>query len=186
MSYQEIYKEVQIKMQKSLGIVIEELKSIRAGGASPALVENIKVDYYGSLTPLKQIATITVPDSKLIMIKPYDYSILGAIEKAILKSELGITPINDGKIIRLMVPPLSEERRKQLVKRVKEIAEHYKVSIRNIRRDANKQAEIEEKAKTMSEDEKFRLKDEIQKLTEKFEHEINELVEKKTREIMEV
>ncbi|MBI4834351.1 MAG: ribosome recycling factor [Planctomycetes bacterium] len=186
MPYQVIMQQSEQRMQKTIQVMAEEIKGIRTGRASPALVDNIRVEYYGTQTPLKQLATISVPEPRLLVIKPFDMSCIGDIEKAILKSELGITPQSDGKLVRLAVPHLSEERRKQLSKMVKETAERNKVSVRNIRRDALKMAEDEEKAKTISEDEKFKVKDEMQKLTEKYEKEVDTLLEKKTKEIMEV
>lgn len=173
-------------MQKTLAVLADETRGIRTGRASPALVENIRVEYYGSPTPLRQLASITVPEPRMIIIKPYDMSVLGEIARSIQKSELGINPQNDGKLIRLNLPPLSEERRKQLSRMVKDIGERHKISLRNIRRDALKLAEDEEKAKTLSEDEKFKVKDEIQKLLDKYEKEVNASVDKKIREIMEV
>jgi ribosome recycling factor len=186
MPYQAIVQQSEQRMQKTVQVMADEIKGIRTGRASPALVDNIRVEYYGTQTPLKQLATISVPEPRLLVIKPFDMSSIGEIEKAILKSELGITPQSDGKLVRLAVPHLSEERRKQLSKMVKETAERNKVSVRNIRRDALKMAEDEEKSKTISEDEKFKVKDEMQKLTEKYEKEVETLLEKKTKEIMEV
>ncbi len=163
-----------------------EFRGIRTGRASPALVDNIKVEYYGSPTPLKQIANISVPEPRMIIIKPYDLSSLGAIEKAIMTSDAGINPNNDGKLIRLNLPPLSEDRRKQLSKVARDTAEKIKVAVRNIRRDGIKLVEDEEKKKTITEDAKFKLKDELQKLTEKYEKQIDDNVSKKTTEIMEI
>lgn len=186
MPYNEIYQASEQKMTKVIEGVTNEFKSVRAGRATPGLVEHIRVEYYGAPTPLKQVATISIPEPRLIIIKPYDPSTLGNIEKAILKSDIGITPNNDGKLIRLPVPPLSEERRKQLSKMIKEMSEKTRISLRNIRRDSNKQAETEEKKGAMPEDDKFRLKDELQKLTEKYEKKIGEIVDNKTKEIMEI
>jgi ribosome recycling factor len=186
MSYQTIHQESSQRMQKTIEVMNDEMRGIRTGRASPALVDNIRVEYYGSPTPLKQMAAISIPEPRLIVIKPYDISLLGEIGKAILKSELGITPQNDGKLIRLAIPHLSEERRKQLSKAVKDVAERTKTSIRNIRRDGLKSGDDEEKAKTLSEDDKFKLKDELQKMTEKFEKEVDNLIDKKIKEVMEV
>ena len=144
------------------------------------------MEYYGSPTPLKQIANISVPEPRMIIIKPYDLSSLGAIEKAIMTSDAGINPNNDGKLIRLNLPPLSEDRRKQLSKVARDTAEKIKVAVRNIRRDGIKLVEDEEKKKTITEDAKFKLKDELQKLTEKYEKQIDDNVSKKTTEIMEI
>jgi len=173
-------------MQKAIEVMNNEFRGIRTGRASPALVENIKVDYYGSPTPLKQIANISVPEPRSIIIKPFDPSALGAVEKAIMTSDTGINPNNDGKLIRLSIPPLSEERRKQLSKIAKDAAEKTKVSLRNIRRDSNRLIDEEEKKKTLTEDAKFKLKDELQKLTERYEKQTDEMLNKKTAEIMEV
>ncbi|MDI6732791.1 MAG: ribosome recycling factor [Planctomycetota bacterium] len=181
-----IYNNGEEKMQKAIEVMTNDFKGIRTGRASSAFVENIKVDYYGSPTPLKQIANIAVPEPRMIIIKPYDQSSLGAIEKAIMTSDTGINPANDGKLIRLNIPPLSEERRKQLSKVARDNAEKTKISIRNIRRDAIRVVEDEEKKKTLTEDAKFKLKDELQKLTEKYEKRVDELLSKKAAEIMEI
>lgn len=186
MPYQEITQQSEHKMKKALEVMSDELKGIRTGRATPALVENIRAEYYSTQTPLKQLATISVPEPRLIIIKPYDPTVLGEVEKAILKSELGITPANDGKLIRLAIPPLSEERRRQLSKMVKDVAERIKVTIRNIRRDGNKQAEVDEKEGKLPEDDKFRLKEDLQKLTEKYEKQVADITDNKTQEIMEV
>lgn len=186
MPYDDIFLETDEKMNKSVSVLAEELKGVRTGRASAALVDSIRVEYYGSPTPLKQLATISVPDPRLIVIKPFDSSALPEIQKAIQKSELGINPVSDGKLIRLAIPPLSEERRRQLVKLVKDMIERTRISIRNVRRDAIKQAEDEEKNGTLTEDEKFKLKEEIQKLTEDIEKKLDEMFDKKQKEIMEV
>src|SRR3972149_1082786 len=182
----DIILEAEDKMEKSLEAMLNEFKGIRTGRASPGLVENVKVEYYGAPTSLKQIASISIPDPRLIMIKPFDPSSTSDIEKALQKSDIGINPQNDGKIIRLAIPPLSEERRKKMSQLVKDSGEEAKVSIRNIRRDANKQVDDEEKEKVISEDEKFKTKEEVQKLTERYEGKVSELVEKKTKEVMEI
>ncbi|MBI4712756.1 MAG: ribosome recycling factor [Planctomycetes bacterium] len=181
-----MHQDAEEKMAKSIEVMSTEFRGIRSGRATPALVDNIKVEYYGSPTPLKQLAAISVPEARLIVIKPYDPTLLGAIEKSIQKSDIGINPANDGKLIRLSIPPLSEERRKQLSKMVKDISEKAKVSVRNIRRDILKVVEDEEKKKTLTEDDKFKLKDDVQKLTEKYEKQVEEHLGKKTKEIMEV
>ena len=188
--HKNILENIINNLKKDLDRVLEFLKNdlaqIRSGRASPALVDNIKVEYYGSPTPLKQIANISVPEPRMIVIKPYDQSSLGAIEKAIMTSDAGVNPNNDGKLIRLNLPPLSEDRRKQLSKVARDTAEKTKVAVRNIRRDGIKLVEDEEKKKTLTEDAKFKLKDELQKLTEKYEKQIDENVSKKTAEIMEI
>lgn len=174
------------KMKKAIEVMEHELKAVRTGRASPALVENVKVDYYGTPTPLKGLAALSTPDPTMIVVKPFDPGSLGEIEKAIQKADLGLNPQNDGKVLRVKVPPLSEERRKQMVKLVQESAEKQKVAVRNVRRDANKAIDDAEKAKKMSEDEKFRLKDECEKMTHKFEKTIDETAQKKSKEVMEV
>ena len=173
------------RMQKAVDVMSNELKVVRTGRASPALVENVKVDYYGAPTPLRSLATIAAPEAQLLVIKPFDPGSLGDIEKSIQKADIGLNPQNDGKVLRIAVPPLSEERRKQMVGMVKDVAETQRVAIRNIRRDANKQLDDDEKSKNISEDDKFRLRDEAQKMTDKFEKRISELLEKKSKEVME-
>lgn len=153
MSSTEIQTETKRKMEKTLEIMKDELKSIRMGRATPGLVENIKVSCYGSLTPLKQLANITAPEAQLIIIAPYDPSILKDIEKAILQSELGLTTNSDGKVIRIPIPPLSGERREKIVTQIKEMTEETKIAIRNIRREANKHIDKEEKDSILTEDE---------------------------------
>jgi len=185
MSSDEILLDAEERMEKAVNHLREELRGLRTGRASPALVETVKVEYYGTLTPLKQLAHIGAPEPSLIVIRPFDPSSLKAIEKAILTSELGLTPMNDGKVIRIKVPPLSGERRQQLVARVKELTEETRIAIRNIRRDANKHADQAEKEKLLTEDERDKTKEEIQDLTKKYEGMANELSEKKQAEILE-
>ena len=186
MDYDEILLDAEERMDKALDHLHDGLRGIRTGRASPGLVEGIRVEYYGSPTPLKQIANIGIPEPRLIMIKPFDPSSLKEIEKAILKSDLGIAPANDGKIIRLAVPPLSHDRRKQLAALVKERAEECRVSMRNVRRDANKSADGAEADGNLSEDDLKRLRDEIQELIKRFEAKVDEELERKTSEIMEI
>jgi ribosome recycling factor len=185
MSSDEIVLDAEERMEKAVNHLREELRGLRTGRASPALVESVKVEYYGAMTPLKQLAHIGAPEPSLIVIRPFDPSSLKAIEKAILTSELGLTPMNDGKVIRIKIPPLSGERRKQLVARVKEVTEEARIAIRNIRRDANKQVDQAQKEKLLTEDERDKTKEEIQDLTKKYEGMANELSEKKQAEIME-
>ncbi|MEK7469525.1 MAG: ribosome recycling factor [Planctomycetota bacterium] len=182
----DIILEADDKMDKAVAVLTEEFKGLRTGRATPALVDHFMVEYYGAPTPIKQVASISCPDARLIVIKPYDVGALPGIEKAIQKSNLGINPQNDGKLIRLAIPPLSEERRKQYSKMAKDSSEKAKVAIRNIRRDAMKQAEDEEKKKVMTEDELTRFKEEIQKSITGHETKIDDILEKKTKEIMEV
>jgi len=186
MAYDDIVLEAEEKMEKAVEVLMHEFKGVRTGRATPGLVEGIPVDYYGAPTPIKQLATITIPDARMIVLKPFDPGSLGEIAKAIQKSNLGINPANDGKVIRLAIPPLSEERRRQMTKLAKDMVEKAKVAIRNVRRDANAQADAEEKAGTLTEDDRFKAKEEIQRLTEQYEAKADEAFEKKTKEIMEV
>lgn len=186
MPYEDIVLEAEDKMEKAVAVLGDELRGVRTGRASAGLVDQIKVDYYGALTPLKSLASITVPEPRLIMVKPFDPGAIDGIVKAIQKSDVGLTPQSDGKIIRLAVPPLSEERRKQMSKMVKEFGEKAKVSIRNIRREANAAADAEEKDRAMSEDDAKRTQDEIDRLTKDYEAKVQDVVDKKTKEVMEV
>ncbi len=185
MPYDDIVLEAEDKMEKAVEVMVNEFKGVRTGRASPGLVDGLRVEYYGAPTPLKGLASITVPEPRLILIKPFDAGALGDIEKAIQKSDLGINPQSDGKILRLVIPPLSEERRKQMAKLVKDHGEKAKVSLRNIRRDANQVADTEEKDKTISEDEKKRTRDEIDRLTKEYEAKVQNLVDKKSKEVVE-
>jgi len=186
MPYDDIYLEASERMDKAVEHLKEQFRTVRSARATPGLVENVRVEYYGTHTPLKQLATIAVPDPQLIVIKPYDPSSVDAINRAILTSQLGLTPSVDAKLIRITVPPLSEERRKKLAAQLHALAEEAKVAIRNIRRDANKQGEQEKKDGAMPEDDLFRLKDDIQELTSDHEQAIDKALEHKTDEIMEV
>ncbi len=186
MNSEEITLEAETKMEKAVDFLHDEYRGIRTGRASTALVDNIKVDYYGSPTPLKQLANITAPEPNLIIIKPFDTSIIKDIDKAILASPVGITPNSDGRIIRLAVPALSGERRGQLSQQVKQMAEQTRVSIRNIRRDANKHIEQEQKDKTITEDQRDESKKEMDESTKKYISQIDELLKAKTDEIMEI
>ncbi|MFN0057413.1 MAG: ribosome recycling factor [Planctomycetota bacterium] len=174
------------RMVKAIEVFRGELRSMRTGRAHPGLVESIRVDYYGNMTPLKQMANISAPESDQLVVKPFDLSAIGSIEKAILKSDIGITPMNDGKMIRLKVPPLSEERRKQLVSRAKDVAEESRISVRNVRRDANKHAEQIQKDGVLSEDDLRGLKDKIQNLTKDHEKLIDDELKKKSTELMQI
>ncbi len=186
MDYDDIMLDLEDRMEKAVDVFRNEMRGMRTGRAHPGLVEPIRVDYYGSPTPLKQIASISVPEADQIVIKPFDVTALADIEKGILKSDLGITPNSDGKILRLQVPPLSEERRKKLVSRAKEVAEEARVAIRNVRRDANKHAEASQKDGVFSEDDLKRLKDDIQGKTKEKEGEVDRELAQKTEELMEV
>lgn len=181
-----LLEETEERMEKAVNVFHEELKSIRTGQATPGLVENISVNYHGSDTPLNELASIAVPDARMIMIKPFDPGSIEAIEKAIIKSDLGMTPNSDGKVVRLQIPKLSEERREKLTDRASELAEEARVSVRNIRRDAIQEAEELEEEGEISEDQFYRIKDDIQDLTDETNEEIEELLEKKKEKIMEV
>ena len=174
------------KMQKTMNNLSEEFGSIRAGRANPHILDKITVDYYGSPTPLQQVANITVPEARMIQIQPWEASMVKEIEKAILTSDLGINPTNDGKVIRLLFPELTEERRKELAKDVKKKGENAKVAIRNIRRDANDSFKKLSKSADVSEDEVKELEDGAQKMTDKYITEIDKAVEAKTKEILTV
>ncbi|MHC4912765.1 MAG: ribosome recycling factor [Planctomycetota bacterium] len=184
MPTKEIVSECESRMKKAVEILHDELKSVRAGQASTGLVENIKVDYYGTATPLKQIATLAAPQADTILIKPFDPSSIKEIEKAIKSSDLSIAPIVDGKLIRLNVPPLSEERRNQLVVRAKQTGEQAKVSIRNMRREANKQLEKEQKDKIVTEDDLEHGKKQVDDVTKVYTDEVDSVVKGKSDEIM--
>ncbi len=173
-------------MENSVASLRSDLLSIRTGRASPALVENIPVSAYGGILPLNQAATIAAPEPRLLTIRPWDASIIGAIEKAILKSDLGLTPHNDGKIIRLGIPPLTDERRRDLARVVSRRAEEARVAVRNVRRDALKELGDLQKAGDISEDEFFRAKDDLQKLTDQYIQNVDRVGEAKQAEIMEV
>ncbi|MGA2915226.1 MAG: ribosome recycling factor [Sedimentisphaerales bacterium] len=184
MPTQKIVNEHKSMMQKVLEHLHNEFKSVRTGRASTGLVENIRVDYYGTPTPLRQLAALSAPDAGMIVIKPFDPASIKEIEKAIKNSDLSIAPISDGKVVRLSIPPLSGERRKQLAAQVKQLGEQTKVSIRNIRRDANKRLEDEEKAKTITEDDRENGKKEIDGLTKIYTDSIDQAIKSKTDEIM--
>ena len=173
-------------MEKTLQALRRELASLRAGRAAPSLLDKIEVEYYGTMTPLNQLSNISAPEPRLLVIEPWDKSAISAIEKALQKSELGITPTNDGDVIRISIPPLTEERRAELVRVVKKAGEEAKVSIRNIRRDANDEYKKMEKLGDLSEDEARRYQEEIQKLTDDFVKQIDEAVTSKEKDIMTV
>jgi len=181
---EELFNETKGDMQRAIKALERDLSKIRTGRASVALVEEITVEYYGSPTPLNQLASISVPDSRLITIQPWDPSALSAIEKAILKSNIGLTPSNDGKRICINIPPLTEERRKELVKLVKKIGEEAKVSIRNLRRKANDILKKMKKNKEISEDDFYQGQEKIQKITDEFIEKVEGILSKKEDEIM--
>ena len=182
----EILSATKGNMDKTMEHVRHEFSTIRTGRASTALLDGINVDYYGTSTPLNQIANISVPDAKLLMVTPYDKGGLGDIEKAILKSDLGLTPNNDGKVIRIPIPELTEERRKDLVKVIRRLAEDSRVSLRGIRRDANDLVKKAEKDGEVPEDESHKIRDDVQKVTDDYVKKIDELLKAKEAEVMEV
>jgi ribosome recycling factor len=186
MPYDDIYLEASDRMDKTVAHLKEQFRTVRSARATPGLVENVRVEYYGTQTPLKQLASIGIPDPRLIVIKPYDPSCIEAVQKAILGSELGLTPSLDGKLVRITVPPLSEERRRKLVSQLKDMAEEARVAVRNIRRDALKLNDQEKEDGVIPEDDAFRLKDDIQELTDGHIHAIEATLEQKSTEIMEV
>ena len=175
--------ETDDRMEKAIEVLVDKYRGMRTGRANPGLVENVRIEYYGTPTPLKQIANIAAPEPNLLVINPFDASSSSDIQKAIQKSDVGINPSTDGRVIRLQIPPLSEERRKQLVARAKEDAEESRIAIRNIRRDANKQAEQAQKDKAISEDELKDLKNEIQEYTKAAEKKVDDALKKKSEEL---
>lgn len=182
----ELKNNTESRMKKTVGSFTEALQSIRAGRANTTLLDKIHVEYYGQQTPINQVASLSAPEPRLLSIQPWDASLIPEIEKAILKSDLGITPSNDGKIIRLVIPQLTEERRKDLTKLVGKYAEEAKVSIRNIRRDAMEEIKKAEKSKEISEDDKSSYEEDIQKLTDKYTKEVDKVAENKEKELMEI
>jgi len=186
MPIDEITFEAEEKMDKAVDVLGEKYGGLRVGRANPGLVENLRIEYYGSPTPLKQLANIAAPEPQFIVIRPFDPNSCKDIEKALLASDIGITPNNDGKFIRLAIPPLSEERRTQVAVQARTLAEEAKVAIRNIRREANKDIDKEEKDKLCSEDEAYGAKEEVQELTKQYEEKVDELQDKKSAEIMEI
>lgn len=182
----DILKDAEDRMKKSIEHLKSDLASLRAGRANPAMLDKIMVDYYGEPTPINQLANITVPEARLIVVQPWDKTSIPEIEKAILKSDLGVNPTNDGNVIRIAIPQLTEERRKEIVKIVKKRGEEAKVAIRNIRREANDMLKSSEKDKLISEDESKKGMDEIQKLTDKYIKDIDTILQAKEKDIMEV
>ena len=178
--------DLEDRMKKTVSVYEENLSEIRAGRANPAILNKISVEYYGVQTPINQVAGISVPEARMIVIQPWDISILKEIEKAILASEIGLNPNNDGKVIRLNFPELTEERRKELVKDIKKIAEEAKVAIRSIRRDGMEEVKAKQKNSEITEDEKVSKEEEIQKLTDKYIAEIDKILGNKEKEILNV
>ena len=185
MTFDETLMDAEERMEKAVAVLGNNLAGIRTGRANPGLVDSLKVDVYGSSTPLKQLASVGTPEPQQIVIRPYDTSTIKEIEKAIVGGDLGLNPQNDGRIIRLNVPPLSTEVRKKMVSRIKELAEDAKISIRNIRRDANKAADQGEKDKVLTEDDRDRLKEQVQELTRKYEEQAGEMAKGREAEVLE-
>lgn len=183
---EEVYEEVERKMERSIEALRKDLSRIRTGRASLALLDGISVDYYGTATALNQMATLAVPESRLITIQPWDKTQIGPIEKAIQRSDLGLTPTNDGTLIRLSIPPLTADRRKELVKQVKKVGEESKIALRNVRRDGNDMLKSLEKDKLVSEDDWRRGQDQVQKITDRYIAQIDEILQSKEHEVMEV
>jgi len=180
-----IYQETTQSMEKSIDSLKNEFKKIRTGRASPSILDGIRVEYYGTTTPLNQMASLSIPESRLITIQPWDVSVIKDIEKAILKSDLGLTPSNDGKLIRISIPPLTEERRKELVKIIYKKSGEYRVAVRNIRRDSNELLKGLKKDSDISEDDAFRAQDQVQKITDKHIKLIDDVCKEKEKEILE-
>lgn len=180
------YKDIEEKMEKAINNLLDKFAEIRAGRANPAILNKVKIDYYGTPTPINQVAGISVPEARLIVIQPWDVSVLKEIERAILTSDIGINPNNDGKVIRLVFPELNEERRKELVKDIKKMAEDSKVGVRAARRDGIDEVKSKQKDGEITEDELKQAENEIQKLTDKKIEEIDKIVEAKEKEIMSV
>lgn len=184
--YKELIKSSEETMKKSISFLRDELATIRAGKANPKLIDKIQVSYYGTMTPINQVANISVPDPRTIVIQPWDSSLIKDVERAILTSELGINPSNDGKIIRLSIPPLTEERRKDLLKVVKKETENSKIAIRNIRRDAIEEFKRQEKVSELTKDDLKKAEEDAQKITDKYIKLIDDIYKEKEKEILEV
>lgn len=181
-----VFNDAKMRMEKAVQALRRDLASLRAGRATPSLLEKVQVEYYGTLTPINQLANVSAPEPRLLVIQPWDKSTIANIEKALQKSDLGITPNNDGDVIRITIPPLTEERRAELVKVVKKSGEEAKVSIRNVRRDANDALKKKEKSGDISEDEGRRHQEGIQQLTDQYVKEIDEAIDSKEKDIMSV
>ncbi|HEC69032.1 MAG TPA: ribosome recycling factor [Candidatus Omnitrophica bacterium] len=185
MELKKFFRETEEEMKKALLAVEREFSELRTGRANPKIVEGLRINYYGTPTLLKEIASISVPEARLIVIHPWDPNVIKDIEKAIFESNLGITPSNDGKVVRLVVPPLSAERREELIKLARKIAEEGRVSVRTIRKEVNQKLKDLEKEKKISEDERFKAQEEVQKLTDKYIEEINKVLETKEKELQQ-
>ena len=186
MSKEQVMKDIKTRMEKTVSSFREELSRVRTGRASLSLLDSVQVNYYGTPSPLNHVANLAVPESRMIVVQPFDPKMLAEIERAIIKADLGLNPQNDGRIIRVPIPPLTEERRKELVKLVKKMAEENRVATRNIRRDGIEEIKKLEKQKTISEDERHRVQKEIQEVTDEFIKKIDDVLDLKEKEIMEV
>jgi ribosome recycling factor len=186
MSKETVFQKLKDEMEKAIITLGKSFSRVRTGRASVALLDGIKVDYYGVATPITQVANVSVPESRLILIVPWDVSVIGAIEKAIQKSDLGLTPSNDGKVVRLSIPQLTEERRKEIAKVVKKMAEEGKIKLRNARRDTNEELKNMKKNNQISEDELFTAQEEVQKLTDQYIEKTDKILVAKEKEIMEI
>jgi len=182
----EVFKETEERMQKSVMALEKDMTRVRTGRASLSMLDGVKVDYYGTLTPLNQMASIAVPESRLITVQPWDVSAIKEVEKGILKANLGLTPSSDGKIVRISIPPLTEERRKQIAKAAHQTAEDYKVALRNIRRDANEDLKSLQKEGDISEDDSFKGQKQVQEITDEFIKKVDEVYTAKEKEILEI
>lgn len=185
MEIQEIIDDATLRMEKAIEVLKKNLSGIRTGRANPGLVDSLRVDVYGSPTPIKQVAQVGAPEPTQIMIRPYDTSIIKEIEKAIVASDLGFNPQSDGRVVRINIPPLSTDVRKKMVARIKELSEDAKISIRNVRRDGNKAAEQAEKDKVISEDQRDDIKDQIQEMTKKYEANVTDIAKAREEEVLE-
>jgi ribosome recycling factor len=181
----EIYEDTRESMGKTIASLQNDFKRVRTGRASVSLLDGIRVDYYGTQTPLNQMATLAAPESRLLTIQPWDTSVIKDIEKALLKSDLGLTPSSDGKIVRISIPPLTEERRKELVKQINKMSEEHKIALRNIRRDSNDMLKAMKKDGDISEDDAFKAQDEVQKITDDHIRRVDEVTKEKEKEILE-
>lgn len=186
MALDDVLLDAEERMEKAVEFFAKELETIRTGRANPALVESIKVDYYGTKTSIRELCAISVPESQLMVIRPFDPAALAEVEKAVLKSDLGIAPMNDGKFLRLVMPSLTEETRKQMSSRIKEMSEDVRTAVRNVRRDANKSIDAARKDGSIPEDDAYKGKEEIQDLTKQHEEKISYFLGKKTKEVMEL
>ena len=182
----EVLADVERRMNSTLDALLKDLASIRAGRASLAILDGVKVDYYGTETPISQVATLSIPEPSLIVAQPWDPTVIEALEKGIRRADLGLNPSNDGKVVRIPIPPLTEERRKQLARKVGQVGEECKTALRQVRRDGNDRLKALEKSKDISQDEEHRALDQVQKLTDRFSKSVDEQTQRKEQEILEV